>query len=148
MFNTELGSFDSVAALWDLELGGTGSHGSFWLNPAFVSVFHCIGVRSPSRPISCGHPVRPIGSFTSSLRLGSLFSDDTNVMSYLRSYKGKAVLVALNMSASPSKATFNLADKGFASANLKSLVATPQSSAKGMEVTLEPFGVFIAEVSK
>jgi hypothetical protein len=52
------------------------------------------------------------------------------------------------MSASPSKATFDLADKGFASANLKSVVATPQSSAKGMEVTLEPFGVFIAEVSK
>jgi hypothetical protein len=61
-------------------------------------------------------------------------------------------LVALNMSASPQKATFNLADKGFSSANLKSLVATPQSSAtgssKGTEVTLEPFGVFIAEVTK
>jgi hypothetical protein len=56
------------------------------------------------------------------------------------------------MSASPQKATFNLADKGFASANLKSLVATPQSSSKGSpngtEVTLEPFGVFIAEVTK
>jgi hypothetical protein len=51
------------------------------------------------------------------------------------------------MSASPQKAKFNLADKGFGSANLKSLVATPNSSAKGTEVTLEPFGVFIAEVS-
>jgi hypothetical protein len=51
------------------------------------------------------------------------------------------------MSSSPQKATFNLADKGFASANLKSLVATPQSSSKGTEVTLEPFGVFIAEVT-
>jgi hypothetical protein len=56
------------------------------------------------------------------------------------------------MSSSPQKATFNLADKGFASATLKSLVATPQSSSKdsaqGTEVTLEPFGVFIAEVTK
>ena len=82
----------------------------------------------------------------------ALNEDDANVMSYLRSYKGKAVLVALNMSSSPQKATFNLADKGFASANLKSLVATPQSSSnatsKGTEVTLEPFGVFIAEVTK
>jgi len=86
------------------------------------------------------------GSYT------ALNEDDANVMSYLRSYKGKAVLVALNMSASPQKATFNLADKGFASATLKSLVATPQSfskdSAQGTEVTLEPFGVFIAEVTK
>src|SRR5450755_3020660 len=82
------------------------------------------------------------GSYT------ALNEDDINVMSYLRSYKGTAVLVALNMSASPQKATFSLADKGFAPANLKSLVATPQSSAKGTEVTLEPFGVFIAEVTK
>ena len=82
------------------------------------------------------------GSYT------ALNEDDANVMSYLRSYKGKAVLVALNMSASPQKATFNLADKGFASANMKRLVATPKSSAKGTEVTLEPFGVFIAEVTK
>jgi hypothetical protein len=29
---------------------------------------------------------------------------------------------------------------------LKSLVATPKSSAKGMEVSLEPYGVFIGEV--
>jgi alpha-glucosidase len=78
----------------------------------------------------------------------ALNKDDTNVMSYLRSYKGKAVLVALNMSASPQKAAFNLADKGFASAGLRSLIATPQSSAKGMEVSLEPFGVFIGEVTK
>jgi len=78
----------------------------------------------------------------------ALNEDDANVMSYLRSYKGKAVLVALNMSDSPQKPTFNLADKGFASASLKTLVATPQSSAKGSEVTLEPFGVFIAEIAK
>ncbi len=82
------------------------------------------------------------GSYT------ALNEDDPNVMSYLRSYKGKAVLVALNMSASPQEATFNLADKGFASASLKSLIATPQTSAKGNEVSLEPFGVFIAEVTK
>jgi alpha-glucosidase len=76
----------------------------------------------------------------------ALNEDDANVMSYLRSYKGKAVLVALNMSDSPKKASFNLADKGFGSASLKSLIATPKSSAKGMDVSLEPFGVFIGEV--
>jgi alpha-glucosidase len=77
----------------------------------------------------------------------ALNENDPNVMSYLRSYKGKAVLVALNMSASSQKATFNLADKGYSSANLKSLIATPHSSANANQVTLEPFGVFIAEVT-
>jgi alpha-glucosidase len=80
------------------------------------------------------------GSYT------ALNEDDANVMSYLRSVNGKAVLVALNMSASGKKTKFSLADKGFASASLKSLVATPKSSATGMEVTLEPYGVFIGEV--
>ena len=78
----------------------------------------------------------------------ALNHDDANVMSYLRSYKGKAVLVALNMSGSPQKASFRLADEGLGSVHLSGLVATPQSSAKGMDVSLEPFGVFIGEVIK
>jgi alpha-glucosidase len=82
------------------------------------------------------------GSYT------ALNQNDANVMSYLRSYKGKAVLVALNMSSSQQKLVVNLADQGLGAANLKSLIATPQSFAKGNQVSLEPFGVFIAEVSK
>ena len=76
----------------------------------------------------------------------ALNEDDPNVMSYLRSYKGKAVLVALNMSSASKKVSFNLAEKGFGSAGLKSLVATPGASVKGMDVSLEPYGVFIGEV--
>jgi alpha-glucosidase len=78
----------------------------------------------------------------------ALNESDADVMSYLRSYKGKAVLVALNMSASPKKAKFDLAGQGFASASLTSLVSTPKSAAKGGEVSLEPFGVFIGEVTR
>jgi alpha-glucosidase len=78
----------------------------------------------------------------------ALNEDDVNVMSYLRTYKGKAVLVALNMSGSPKKASFNLAEKGFGSSTLKGLVTTPKSSAMGMDVSLEPYGVFIGEVVK
>src|SRR6266550_3188532 len=107
--------------------------------------------KDPNSVLSMYKKVLSLRHTNQSLAEGSyaaLNEDDANVMSYLRSYKGKAVLVALNMSASPQKTTFNLADKGFASANLKSLVATPNSSAKGTDVTLEPFGVFIAEVSK
>ena len=78
----------------------------------------------------------------------ALNEDDANVLSYLRSYKGKAVLVALNMSGSSQKASFNLSDRGFASGNFKSLLATPGAEATGSEVTLPAFGVFIAEVGQ
>lgn len=77
----------------------------------------------------------------------ALNEDDPNVMSYLRSYKEKAVLVALNMSSTPQKAVFNLAPQGFTGATLKTLIASPEASVKGKEVTLEPFGLLIAEVN-
>jgi alpha-glucosidase len=77
----------------------------------------------------------------------ALNEDDPNVMSYLRSYKGKAVLVALNMSASPQKTTFNLSPQGFGRAALKTLIASPEASVKGSEVALEPFGLLIVEVT-
>ena len=52
--------------------GGDGEPGLPLVKPAFGVVFHCMGVRSPSRPFSLGHPVRPIGSLTSSLRVGGV----------------------------------------------------------------------------
>ena len=76
----------------------------------------------------------------------ALNEDDVNVMSYLRSYHGKAVLVALNMSATPHKASFNLSSQGFPAFNLQPLIASG-ASAKGREVMLDPFGLLIAEVS-
>jgi alpha-glucosidase len=75
----------------------------------------------------------------------ALNEDDPNVLAYLRSYKGKGVLIALNMSNAPQKAKFNLADRGFAN-NFKSLLATSGAEAQGSEVTLPAFAVFIAEV--
>ena len=77
----------------------------------------------------------------------ALNEDDPNVMSYLRSYKGKAVLVALNMSDSPQKASFDLSRQGFGGASLKTVISSG-ASAKGDEVTLAPFGLLIAEVSQ
>jgi len=77
----------------------------------------------------------------------SLNEDDPNVMSYLRSYKEKAVLVVLNMSAIPQKVTFDLSKRGLAGASLDTLISS-QASVKGAEVTLDPFGLLIAEVSR
>ena len=78
----------------------------------------------------------------------ALNESDENVLSYLRNYKGQAVLVALNMSASPRQVKFDLSSQGFASARFKRLVATPQATATGQAVSLPPFGVYVADVSK
>ena len=77
----------------------------------------------------------------------ALNEDDPNVLSYLRTYKGKSVLVALNMSGSGQKASFHLGAQGSSPANLHPLVATPGAGANGPEVTLPAFGVFIGEVA-
>src|SRR2546427_13023852 len=79
------------------------------------------------------------GSYT------ALNESDQNVFSYLRSYKGEVVLVALNMSASPQKVNFELIKDGCSSANR--LLATPKSAAQGHILTLEPYGVFIGQLS-
>lgn len=82
------------------------------------------------------------GSYT------ALNQDDANVLSYLRIFEGHAILVALNMSAVPQKAEFDLTREGFPSAGLKSLLATPKSTSRSNVVNLEPFGVFIAQLTK
>jgi alpha-glucosidase len=74
----------------------------------------------------------------------ALHEDDPNVLSYLRTYKGKSVLVALNMTTSSQKVAFQL--PGATSANLKGLVATGGVTSTGAEVSLPALGVLIAEV--
>lgn len=75
-----------------------------------------------------------------------LNENDQNVLSYLRVYKDQAVLVTLNMSGSEQKPNLELGKRGFS--QVQSLVATEKSSAKGDVVTLEPYGVFIGQISK
>jgi alpha-glucosidase len=77
----------------------------------------------------------------------ALNEDDPNVLSYLRTYKGKSVLVALNMSGSAQKASFHLGAQGASPASLDPLLATPGAGANGPELTLPAFGVFIGEVA-
>jgi alpha-glucosidase len=74
----------------------------------------------------------------------ALNESDANVLSYVRIYKGKGVVVALNMSGMPQKVNLELKGKGFSSA--KGLLATAQSGIQGDEVSLEPYGVFIGEL--
>jgi glycosidase len=75
-----------------------------------------------------------------------LNENDQNVLSYLRIYKDQAVLVALNMSGAQQKVSFDMSKNGFTST--KALVATGKSAAKGDVVTLEPYGVFLGQLTK
>jgi alpha-glucosidase len=138
---------------WNTETNAGFSKVTPWLPvpPSFATHNVATELKSPNSVLSIYKQVLALRHTNEAVREGdytALNENDVNVMSYLRSYKGKAVLVALNMSDSRQKASFDFSNKGFATARLKPLVSTPQSSANGSEVTLEPFGVFIAEVEK
>jgi len=71
---------------------------------------------------------------------------DPNVLSYLRSYKGRSVLVVLNMSDAPQKVS--LALKGIPGKSGKTLLssfAAPERM-NVSEISVEPFGAWIAEL--
>jgi alpha-glucosidase len=76
--------------------------------------------------------------------------DDSNVYSYLRRYKGQAVLVVLNMSTETQKVGFDLSQQGFSAKQAKTLLTTtkaaPSQPLSG--ITLEPYKVYVGEVSK
>jgi alpha-glucosidase len=72
--------------------------------------------------------------------------NDADVLSYLRVYKDQGVVVALNMSDTPRTVELELKGNGFAS--VKALLATGKSTAEGNHVSLEPYGVFIGELTK
>jgi alpha-glucosidase len=80
----------------------------------------------------------------------ALNAENSNVLSYLRRYKNDAILVALNMSAVPQKMDFDLSKQGFSSAKAHALLSTsnPAPSGNLHQVSLEPFSVYIARVSK
>jgi alpha-glucosidase len=72
--------------------------------------------------------------------------DDASVLSYLRLYKDKGVVVALNMSNTPQKRILDLKGTGFHSA--RKLIASQASGVKADAVSLEPFGIFIGELTR
>jgi alpha-glucosidase len=76
-----------------------------------------------------------------------LNQDNPQVLSYLRTYQGKAVLVVLNMSSAVQKITFDFASQGFAAAKLRPL-AVSESEVTDAGVSLQPFGAFVGELIK
>lgn len=77
-----------------------------------------------------------------------LNEDDPNVLAYLRSYKDKNVVVIVNMSGEQQKVKLDLGAKGMKATSAKTLAATFNTppTATLSEVTVEPFGAWIAQV--
>ncbi len=80
----------------------------------------------------------------------SINDDNPNVLAYLRRYKGEAILVMLNMSATEQKARFDLAATGFVEPKVSVLLTSFHKQVKGMfmELPMEPYSAFIAKVTK
>ena len=81
----------------------------------------------------------------------ALNQEDPNVLSFLRKYKDEAVLVVLNMSAAAQSVSFDLGPQGYASAKGNALVTTDKAlngEHTLQQVSMQPFGVYIAAVSK
>ena len=80
----------------------------------------------------------------------SINDDNPNVLTYLRRYKGQAILVILNMSATEQKARFDLSATGFLEPKIEVLLTSFHKQVKGMfmELPMEPYSAFIARVTK
>ena len=82
-----------------------------------------------------------------------LNEDDPNVISYLRQYKDRAVLVALNMSATVQLVKFDLAKHGIAKAKATELLTSltlpgirSQQVLPMKNLVLPPYAVYIGEI--
>jgi alpha-glucosidase len=80
----------------------------------------------------------------------SLNEGNPNVLTYVRRYKGEAILVILNMSAAEQKVPFELSGAGFLAPKVEVLLTSFHKPLKGMfaELPMEPYSVFIARVTK
>ena len=77
--------------------------------------------------------------------------NDANVLSYLRRYNNEAVLVVLNMSSQAQRVSFDLGPQGFNAKRARTLVTTMGTGSKAVSLTrlsLQPFSVYVGEVSK
>ena len=76
--------------------------------------------------------------------------DDPNVFAYLRRYKGEAIMVVLNMSASAQKANFYLGPAGFTAPKLSILLNNGHAPVVGTPegLAMPPFSAFVAKVTQ
>lgn len=136
---------------WDQSANAGFSKATPWLPVPETAKTHNVADESkdPNSILGFYKRVLKIRRTNPALANGDYFpinENNQNVLSYLRIYRGQGVLVALNMTGTTQKISFPTNPHGFTSA--KSLLATGNSAAKGDVVTLDPYGVFIGQLSK
>jgi len=80
----------------------------------------------------------------------ALNEDDPNVFAYLRRYKGQAVMVVLNMSASPQKVNLFLGPAGFTAPKVSILLDNAHAPVVGTSegLAMQPFSAFVAKITQ
>jgi alpha-glucosidase len=136
---------------WDASVNGGFSTAAPWLPVPETAKTHNVAeeAKDPESVLAFYKQVLKLRHSNPALLDGSyvpINESDQNVLSYLRTYKDQAVIVALNMSGAEQTLNIGMGQHGFSSTN--SLIATGKSSVKGDVVTLEPYGVFIGQLSK
>jgi alpha-glucosidase len=136
---------------WDATSNGGFSAAAPWLPVPETAKAHNVAdeLKDPESVLGFYKQVLKLRHTNPALLDGSyvpINENDQSVLSYLRTYKDQAVVVALNMAGAEQKVNVGMSQRGFASA--KSLIATGKSSVKGDVVTLGPYGVFIGALSK
>jgi len=136
---------------WDVSVNGGFSTAAPWLPVPETAKTHNVAeeAKDPESVLAFYKQVLKLRHSNPALLDGSyvpINESDQNVLSYLRTYKDQAVIVALNMSGAEQTLNIGVSQHGFSSTN--SLIATGKSSVKGDVVTLEPYGVFIGQLSK
>jgi alpha-glucosidase len=134
---------------WDGSANGGFTKGQPWLPVPPTYKTHNVAAESkdPSSVLEFYKAVLKLRHTNQALLYGSykaINETDDKVLSYLRVYKDRTVIVALNMTNAPQKVS--LKGKEFGPA--RCLACTGKSGVHGEEVMLGPYGVFIGELKK
>jgi alpha-glucosidase len=139
---------------WNTEKNAGFSTGTPWLPVPATYKTHNVETESqdPNSILSFYKQVLALRHKNKQLIEGSYLSitEDPNVIAYLRPYKDQAVLVVLNMSGSAQKINLDLAKNGFGG-EAKTLLTTMKNvpgQANAAQISLEPYGAYIGQVSK
>jgi alpha-glucosidase len=141
---------------WDDSLNAGFTSGTPWLPipPSYKTVNVASELKDPSSILSVYRSLLALRHQNRALLYGdyvALNENDANVLSYLRRYKNEAVLLVLNMSAEPQSVSFDLTSQGFPAKSARTLLTTMATKVKQSSLSnlsLQPFAVYIGEVSK
>ncbi len=139
---------------WNTSANAGFTTGTPWLPvpPSYKTHNVASALQDPNSILSVYRKVLALRHNDPALRFGdyvALNTQDSHVLSYLRRYQGRALLVVLNMSAQVQKASFDLASQGFRVKQAKTLLTTAAAPDRVQlsAITLQPFEAYIGEVT-